>query len=29
MDEMGLDVSDHQPKSFAQLEDDSFDVVIS
>ena len=29
MDEMGLDVSGHQPKSFAQLEDDSFDVVIS
>ena len=24
MDEMGLDVSGHQPKSFAQLEDDSF-----
>ncbi len=29
MDEIGLDVRDHQPKSFAQLEDESFDVVIS
>ena len=29
MDEMGLDVTRHRPKSFAQLEDDSFDVVIS
>ena len=29
LDEMGLDVADHRPKSFAQLEDDSFDVVIS
>jgi len=29
LDEMGLDVSGHQPKSFAELEDDSFDVVIS
>jgi hypothetical protein len=29
MDEMGLDVTGHKPKSFAQLEDDSFDVVIS
>ncbi len=29
MDELGLDVSDHQPKTFAQLEDDSFDVVVS
>ncbi len=29
MDELGLDVSDHQPKTFAQLEDDSFDIVVS
>ncbi|EJL31901.1 protein-tyrosine-phosphatase [Caulobacter sp. AP07] len=29
MDEMGLDVGDHRPKSFGHLEDDSFDVVIS
>jgi protein-tyrosine-phosphatase len=29
MDELGLDVSDHKPKTFAQLEDDSFDVVVS
>jgi len=29
MDELGLDVSGHRPKTFAQLEDDSFDVVVS
>src|SRR5690349_18903105 len=29
MDELGLDVSDHRPKTFVQLEDDSFDVVVS
>jgi len=29
MDELGLDVSGHKPKTFAQLEDDSFDVVVS
>ena len=29
MDELGLDVSDHKPKTFAQLDDDSFDVVVS
>lgn len=29
MDELGLDVSDHKPKTFGQLEDDSFDVVVS
>lgn len=29
MDELGLDLSDHKPKSFGQLEDDSFDVVVS
>ena len=29
MDELGLDVSNHKPKTFAHLEDDSFDVVVS
>ena len=29
MDELGLDVSDHKPKTFIELEDDSFDVVVS
>jgi protein-tyrosine-phosphatase len=29
MDELGVDASRHRPKSFDQLEDDSFDVVIS
>ncbi|HJV40623.1 low molecular weight phosphatase family protein [Caulobacter sp.] len=29
MDELGLDVSDHKPKTFAELEDGSFDVVVS
>lgn len=29
MDELGLDVSTHKPKTFAELEDDSFDVVVS
>ena len=29
MDELGLDVSGHKPKTFAELEDDSFDVVVS
>ena len=29
MDELGLDVSGHRPKTFAELEDDSFDVVVS
>lgn len=29
MDELGLDVSGHTPKTFAELEDDSFDVVVS
>ena len=29
MDELGLDVSDHKPKTFAELEDDSFDVVFT
>jgi len=29
MDELGADVSRHRPKTFDQLEDDSFDLVIS
>jgi len=29
MDEIGLDLSDHHPKSFDDLEDASFDLVIS
>ena len=29
MDEIGLDVSSHRPKSFAELEDASFDLVVS
>lgn len=29
MDEMGIDVGRHRPQSFADLEDSSFDVVIS
>ena len=29
MDEIGIDISHHQPRSFDQLEDDYFDVVIS
>ena len=29
MDEVGVDLGAHQPKTFADLEDDSFDVVIS
>ncbi len=29
MDELGADLSDHQPKTFDELEDDSFDLVIS
>jgi protein-tyrosine-phosphatase len=29
MDEIGADLAGHQPKSFDDLEDDSFDVVIS
>ena len=29
MDEIGIDVSDHDPKTFDDLEDTSFDVVIS
>jgi protein-tyrosine-phosphatase len=29
MDEMGVDMSGHRPKTFDELEDDSFDLVIS
>ena len=29
MDELGFDLSNHRPKTFDLLEDDSFDVVIS
>ena len=29
MDELGVDLSDHTPKSFDELEDTSFDLVIS
>jgi protein-tyrosine-phosphatase len=29
MDEIGIDISNHQPKSFEDLEDTSFDLVIS
>jgi len=29
MDEIGLDASNHQSKTFNELEDDSFDLIIS
>ena len=29
MDELGVDLKDHRAKSFDELEDDSFDVVVS
>ena len=29
MDEIGIDISRHHPRSFEQLDDDYFDVVIS
>ncbi len=29
MDELGADITDHRTKSFADLEDGSFDVVVS
>jgi protein-tyrosine phosphatase len=29
MDEIGIDISRHRPKSFADLEDSSFDLIIS
>jgi len=29
MDEIGIDISKHRPKSFEDLEDDSFDLIVS
>ena len=29
MDEVGVDLSGHRPKSFDELEDESFDIVVS
>jgi protein-tyrosine-phosphatase len=29
MDELGVDIFKHRPKSFNELEDDSFDLIIS
>jgi protein-tyrosine-phosphatase len=29
MDELGVDTTHHRPKAFDDLEDDSFDVVVS
>lgn len=29
MDEIGIDISRHHPKGFEELEDDSFDLIIS
>jgi protein-tyrosine-phosphatase len=29
MDEVGIDMAGHEPKSFEDLEDDSFDLVVS
>jgi protein-tyrosine-phosphatase len=29
MDELGLDISKHRPKTFDELDDDSFDLIIS
>jgi protein-tyrosine-phosphatase len=29
MDEIGIDITKHKPKSFEDLEDDSFDLIIS
>jgi protein-tyrosine-phosphatase len=29
MDELGVDVHKHRPKTFAELDDDSFDLIIS
>jgi Protein-tyrosine-phosphatase len=29
MDEIGIDISDHRPKAFEELDDDSFDLIIS
>ncbi len=29
MDELGLDISGHEPRSFAELDDTSFDLVVT
>jgi protein-tyrosine-phosphatase len=29
MDEVGIDMADHEPKSFDDLADDSFDLIVS
>ena len=29
MDEIGIDITKHKPKSFVDLEDDSFDLIVS
>lgn len=29
MDEIGIDLSKHRPKTFADLEDDSFDLIVT
>lgn len=29
MDEIGIDISRHKPRTFDELEDDSFDVIVS
>jgi protein-tyrosine-phosphatase len=29
MDELGIDLIKHRPKSFTELEDDSFDLIVS
>jgi protein-tyrosine-phosphatase len=29
MDELGVDIFKHRPKTFADLEDDSFDLIVS
>jgi protein-tyrosine-phosphatase len=29
MDEIGIDISKHRPKSFDELEDESFDLIVS
>ncbi|HEX4572258.1 MAG TPA: arsenate reductase ArsC [Dongiaceae bacterium] len=29
MDEIGIDITKHKPKSFEDMEDDSFDLIIS
>jgi protein-tyrosine-phosphatase len=29
MDEIGIDITKHKPKSFDDLEDDSFDLIVS